>query len=256
MKSLFSILLIAIPVASHSVTFSEIKKSAPVQVPDSHRGLYVLPGGGIEAKVRIDDTTNGKWGNKPRAQYRLSPFYPDHCRHCIGQTWIYDFTITIPSDNYGLDKEPRWDNNPAWNIFELHSVPDGGWKSPIENTSRAVCLGLNVAGYQLEWIHGFDKEKISDTQQTPQTLLVQPIIADALDHWRVEYKVDPIFSQGLIKIWRNGTQVLDYHGLTCTNDDIGPYALFGVYVWKWSELPNEPGIRHVIFHDFSMYRKP
>jgi hypothetical protein len=63
-------------------------------------------------------------------------------------------------------------------------------------------------------------------------------------HVRLDYRRD---GQGLIELWRDGTQIVDYAGPNCYNDARGGYIKLGAYCWDWYDCPSKPA--RILYHD-------
>lgn len=143
-----------------------------------------------------------------------------------GQDFWYGFSYYLPSD---------WvaDPNTSWlNLAQWHTTPDDG------EIGSSPPIALRISNNS--WLLRRYESKVSCYTPIMNSSEVEyddiyngtNIFSDgSVGNW-----TDWVFnikfscgSDGYIKAWKNGVQVLDYTGVTAYNDSLGPYFKTGVY---------------------------
>jgi Polysaccharide lyase/K319L-like, PKD domain/Secretion system C-terminal sorting domain len=71
----------------------------------------------------------------------------------------------------------------------------------------------------------------------------------------VDYVIHEKFStgsDGLVQIWRNGAEVVNYSGPLGYDNSGYPYVKFGIYKWPWSSGPSEVSSRVAYYDDIKI----
>lgn len=135
----------------------------------------------------------------------------------------FDQTYSI---SYGLMIEPGAANTADWvNIGQLHGSPDAG-----DYSSMAPIFAVQLMGEQMRIVSRADPNAIS-TGRVEDQILYKDTTNIIRGHWydiKIEIKVDP-FGNGDIDVYRDGVQIVDYHGAVGYNDAAGPYWREGIY---------------------------
>lgn len=135
----------------------------------------------------------------------------------------FDQTYTV---NYKFMVEPGQPNTADWlvigQVHSTHDSYDSGVSPPLE---------INLVG---------DRMQINARWSTPvqtswSNVDTRTLYIDTHDiqrgHWydiKITMKFDP-FGNGMLGVWRNGVQLVNYKGLLGYNDETGPYWKHGIY---------------------------
>jgi hypothetical protein len=90
----------------------------------------------------------------------------------------------------------------------------------------------------------------------PQVLWSGPLEKGRWTNWsfqiRWSYGMD-----GIVKAWKDGIQIIDYHGPNAFNDMTGPYLKLGIYISDWADpaFPSQIRKRSIMFDDVAVARE-
>lgn len=76
----------------------------------------------------------------------------------------------------------------------------------------------------------------------PNGLDMGPVLYDQWVDWVVQY-IPKYDGTGRVKIWKNGTVVVDYSGPCHYNGSTIPYLKMGIYKWLWTGAVTTPTVR-------------
>jgi len=135
----------------------------------------------------------------------------------FGQTYSIDYSFMV---------EPGAANTSDWvNIGQLHGSADAG-----DYGSMAPIFAVQLMGEKLRIVSRSDPNAIS-TGRAEDQILYKDTADIVRGQWydiKIDIKVDP-FGNGDIDVYRDGVQIVDYHGAVGYNDAAGPYWREGVY---------------------------
>lgn len=146
----------------------------------------------------------------------------------------YGFSIFLPND-YQLDDQSeivaQWhDAAPAFLIrsppIALHLF-HGQWRIAMFWGAKKF-TDKATANKKLLDLGAFEKNKWTDF----------------VFHIKFSYNDD-----GVLEIWKDGVQVMNYKGPNCYNDDNGPYFKVGIYKYPWNGNKNLPSENKVLYFD-------
>jgi regulation of enolase protein 1 (concanavalin A-like superfamily) len=143
----------------------------------------------------------------------------------IGQEYWMGFSIYVP-DDFVVDLEGLTDI-----LMQVQATPDAGedYRSPIYD----IAINADSWSIMKRWDTRV-KTPPGNTFSGTQLLYRSPLgesIGDWTD-WVLQVKWS-WRSNGFIRVWRDGVQVVDDAGPNCSNDQVGPYTSLGVYKWPW-----------------------
>lgn len=149
------------------------------------------------------------------AKERSEAFSP--IRMAAGQSYDIGFDVMI---------EPGPRNSAAWmTIAQLQSTFDKG------EPGHSPPFALEMVGERMRVVIRTDPMRIS----VPNGFTFKKLYQDDADivrgRWyamRIRVTFDP-FGAGVLKVWRDGRMLVDYHGPIGFDDERGPYFKQGVY---------------------------
>ena len=104
-------------------------------------------------------------------------------------------------------------------------------KHPDKSTSPPLAFEVKNGRYRIVIRHSTQNYLTSPNYVT-QYFDLGPVLYDQWADWVVNY--NPQYtSDGFVKIWLNGKQVLDYKGPCFYNGSWFPYFKIGIYKWLW-----------------------
>lgn len=139
----------------------------------------------------------------------------------------YSFSLFIP-DSWVSDNAPEL-------VAQWHGVPDKSlgedWRSPP--------LGLGIE--ENRWIIyiRWDARRLTPNKNAPgeryQGYIKYDLGEVDLNTWtdwafRIKWSYA---DDGLLRIWKNGTEVISRSGSNAFNDEFAPYFKVGIYKWLW-----------------------
>ncbi|MGN6493955.1 MAG: polysaccharide lyase [Agriterribacter sp.] len=149
----------------------------------------------------------------------------------------YRFSIFLPID-YGIDSVEEI-------VAQWHEVPDFDlgetWRSP------PISLQINKD----KWVAGVSwasnpvntNNTLSGRKYATLGVIERGKWTDWIFHIRFSYKED-----GILQIWKDSAQVLDYSGPNYYNDRVGPYFKLGIYKWRWQDVKNKSVVTQRILY--------
>lgn len=161
------------------------------------------------------------------------PETQDEFNFTIGDEYWIGFSIYVQSD---LVSDPVGLSDV---VFQVHGSPDDGEDS--RNPMIALVVDTQDEGglvnYWRIWRLWDTREMTEGGVEYTEWYEMMLAMGDDVGRW-TDWVFHIIFDyanngDGLLEVWRNGTQVLDVSGGNCYNDVIGPYPTFGVYKWPW-----------------------
>ena len=157
----------------------------------------------------------------------------------IGKEYWYAFSIYLPSD---------FEENDRTEIFhQFHNFPDTQLGEEW-NLNPPFSLFVNKQDWIVA-IHG---------DSSPVTILSE---YEATEYWNLGpiqpgqwtdfvYNIKWSYGDdGIVKIWRDGHQIVNYKGANTYNDQIGPYMKFGIYEWYWRTGPTKVTNRTAVYDE-------
>lgn len=177
---------------------------------------YSLSGDTMRFEVRSGDY--GKYGSAGTERSEIASY----------KKLDYNQTYTI---SYKFMVEPGAKNTADWLVMgQLHQTEDAG------DLSGPQPFAVEMAGEKMRIVARYTTE--TTTTKTPNYL---PLYTDSSDlqrgHWydmKIQVKLDP-HGNGDLDVWRDGVQIVDYHGGFGYPDQVGPYWKEGVYRESASE---------------------
>ena len=162
----------------------------------------------------------------------------------IGEVFWSGISIYLPETHTKSD---------VWEVvFQMHDRPND-WNNvpPGRQGIFAVESTAGVGGKWRIWgLYNSTYNGGGDTQKTAFDVSAGEIKAgwnDFVFNWRWAHSPG---QGGFTKVWVNGTQLVDYTGPNCYNDDIGPYAKFGIYKgWRDRVSPTDTVQTRLVYHD-------
>lgn len=167
---------------------------------------------GYRFELRPGDEMEGdKPAPKERSEIAVSPSLE------LGKPYLIQF---------GLEIEPGQRNDAEWmTLLQLQSNFD------IGEQGHSPPFAIAMKGEKMEIGARYSYKKISD----PWDFTHVPLFRDGADIQRGHVYRMRILTEfnaggsGTIRVWRDGRQIVDYHGGLGFNDDRGPYLKLGVY---------------------------
>ncbi|MEM9151953.1 MAG: heparin lyase I family protein, partial [Cyanobacteria bacterium P01_F01_bin.3] len=147
-----------------------------------------------------------------------------------GTTYTYELSKFIPNS---------WKADSQFEILmQWHQRPDGGesWGNPP--------MVLDASGNQIRLRTTIEK----GSGKVKKTLWSAPLKKGS---W-IDYKFEINWSKnsnGYVKAWQNGKQVVNYKGQTANNDKSAPFLKYGIYKHNWGNKSIE---RVLYFKDFNL----
>ncbi|MET0529188.1 MAG: heparin lyase I family protein [Microvirga sp.] len=166
-------------------------------------------------RMRFEVRSGDHWQNDRSGVERSE--IASYKKLAIGQTYTISYKFMV---------EPGQPNTADWLVLgQLHSTEDS-YDSGVSPPS-----GINLIGERME-IH----VRWSTPAQTNwDNVKTRSLYTDTHDiqrgHWydiKMTVKFDP-FGNGILDVWRDGVQLVNYRGPLGYNDQIGPYWKHGVY---------------------------
>lgn len=198
----------------------------------------------VSGRIASDITRDGQYS--ARLQFKADdPLYNGKRRTEIfedgvesGSEYWYGFSHYLPED---------WVIDDSWTILaQWHGQPDPDSGEP----HRVPPLDLLIVGDEWSIKHRTDADAISLSKSPPTELAWTGEIQEDLGTW-----TDWVFhtkwsheDDGLLEVWKNGVQIVDYSGPIGFNDDFGPYFKAGVY----SDKGDIPFDRQVYFDEYRL----
>ncbi|MBM6596544.1 heparin lyase I family protein [Microvirga pudoricolor] len=139
------------------------------------------------------------------------------------KTLDYEQTYTI---SYKFMIEPGETNTSKWIVLgQLHATEDAG------DDGVSPPYGLDLIGERME-IHARWSDQADTNWDNVNTLVAYKDEQDIeRGHWydmKVTLRLDP-FGDGMLDVWRDGVQLVDYDGPLGYHDEVGPYWKHGAY---------------------------
>jgi Ca2+-binding RTX toxin-like protein len=135
----------------------------------------------------------------------------------IGKTYTVSYKFMV---------EPGQPNSADWLVLgQLHSTEDS-YDSGVSPPS-----GINLIGERMEIHVRWSTPARTDWSNVKTKSLYTDAQNIKRGHWydiKMTVKFDP-FGNGILDIWRDGDQLVNYRGPLGYNDKIGPYWKHGVY---------------------------
>lgn len=149
----------------------------------------------------------------------------------------YRFSIFLPEE-FGIDSVEeivaQWHEVPDFDLGETWRSPPialqinkDKWVASVMWASDAVNTNKTLSGKKSEQLGVIEKGKW----------------VDWIFHIRFSHKDD-----GVLQIWKDGNQVLDYTGPNYYNDRVGPYFKIGIYKWRWQDVHNKSVVTQRILY--------
>ena len=154
----------------------------------------------------------------------IFPFGVDHLE--FNRTYEIEFKMYL-DDAFVQDTTAE--------IFcQMHGEADGGESSRPPNMGFLLSGNGTTTDYIIR-VRG-DTNKTTTVITTDETYNIGSADGDigTWVQWKVQVYLSYQAAAGWIKIWKDGTLVVNASGLeTGYNDDVGPYWKFGIYKWPW-----------------------
>lgn len=154
----------------------------------------------------------------------------------IGGEYWYAFSSYIPR-NWVRDPEPEI-------IAQWHGRPD----KHLGEANRSPPLAIRIQGDSYIVDRRWDSTLITPRKRKKrysgeEYIAVGPISGDLgkwtdwVVHVKWSYRDE---AEGMLRIWKNGHQIVERVGPNCFNDEAGgPYFKIGVYKWRWKNPPKD-----------------
>lgn len=152
----------------------------------------------------------------------------------IGKEYWIGLSIYIPKD-FVVDRAGMSDI-----VLQLQALPDPGerYRTPI------FAVAINAGNWQI-WNH-WDTRSFTPSGEgagsfTGSKYWLFPL-GGSIGSW-TDWVINVKWSwksDGRLKIWKNGSVVVERSGPNCSNDQRGPYVQMGLYKWSWKEKHDPP----------------
>ena len=227
--------------------FSEYRRTDDVRGQESNLERWKSFGNGVVS----NPVRSGNYAVKFKLDYDPEKVYVKHQLNTedIGmfklsnEYWI-GFSVFFPS-NWEADV---LDNQEL--VLQFHGIPDLSLGEPY----RPPPLALDIRGDKLRWVSRWDPKPLS-IGSTPYPDGGREIVweeditkgkwIDFVMNIRWSYESD-----GFLKIWKDGTPVVDRVGPNAYNDKGGTNGpLFGIYKWLWQKEEPSRIFQRIVYHD-------
>ncbi|HEX5774991.1 MAG TPA: heparin lyase I family protein [Candidatus Paceibacterota bacterium] len=161
----------------------------------------------------------------------------------LGKEYWFGFSEYMPA---------TWVNDLAGNgetLWQFHGSATGPGKA-----SPPLALYVNTDNMRIS-VRGATTTVYADGTSPPEQRLVYMPLAPDKGRW-VDWVIKVVFnySGGVVKVWKDGTLVLNYKGSTIyrtssQTTETGPYPKFGVYKWAWGTNPTQVTNRTLYLDD-------
>lgn len=156
----------------------------------------------------------------------------------VGQTYWIGFSTFVESD---------FTDSRGGIAFQLHDSPDDLDRCPNGEISRNPMLVLYQSTSSFGWLSRWaadpcQSERVYDGDLEYDVGEINAgTWVDWVINWRPSYKED-----GILKIWKNGTLVVDQRGPNCFNDLNGSTLRFGIYEYDWGNNEPDEKSKHIV----------
>ncbi|NEX46606.1 heparin lyase I family protein [Pseudotabrizicola algicola] len=141
-----------------------------------------------------------------------------------GRAFVFDFDFMV---------EQGAANTADWLLLaQLHQTEDTNPDGSIRDAAASPPLALQLRGERLEIVGRTDPNPVTGVSppNIQMFLDTNPITRGKFYNIRFEMVFDDaVGGRGLLRVFLDGTQIVDYRGPLGYNDAVGPYAQFGVY---------------------------
>jgi hypothetical protein len=198
------------------------RRNGDVQLCCPHSAVFVnseRKPGSLALRFRLQtDDTDVKGSRRAELRLKAAPF---------GQDRWYFASLRVPPDWVG-SPEPT-------TVLQWHAVDD----KILGEISRSPPLRLLIQDREWAIVSRWDARPI-----TGLPLLRDPVLGEEKVLWKgpldIGLTTDWLFrvrwshvSDGIVAVWKNGTQIVCREGANTYNDLIGPYLKVGIYVPIW-----------------------
>lgn len=151
----------------------------------------------------------------------------------------FSFSIFLPG-NYEKD-------NPSDILAQWHETPD----TDLGESWRSAPIALKTQnGYwRASILWSADKVNTDKSIAGKQNFALGKQDKDQWTNWVFHIRFS-CYDDGLVEIWKNGEQVLNYPGPNYYNDKKGPFFKFGIYKPDWKNKASKSTVtKRVVFFD-------
>lgn len=155
-----------------------------------------------------------------------------------GSTWWYGFRTLLPAD-WERDREN-----------EILAQWKGERDADLGEASKSPALALRVRRDELYLTNRWDERPVTPDNRSPnETVWEGPLEAGRWTEWVVQVRWS-FREDGLLRVWKDGRQIVEKRGPNTYNDRRGMYFKIGVYKAPWSDPDRRSVVdRREVFHD-------
>lgn len=172
---------------------------------------YQVANGVSRFEVRAGDNLAGDGRTKERSEIASA------AKMQIGQTYEISFSVMV---------EPGAKNTADWmTLVQLQSTFDKG------EAGHSPAFALEMVGEKMRIVTRDSAAAISteaDIHYVRHHTDAADVVRGRWYDFKIQIKFDP-FGQGHLVVWRDGAQLVDFHGALGFNDLVGAYFKEGVY---------------------------
>jgi Ca2+-binding RTX toxin-like protein len=172
---------------------------------------YQVNDGVSRFEVRAGDSLAGDGAAKERSEIASA------AKLQTGKTYEISFSVMI---------EPGAKNTADWmTLVQLQSTFDKG------EAGHSPAFALEMVGDKMRIVTRDSSAAISteaDIRYVRHYTDAADVVRDQWYDFKLQIKFDP-FGQGHLVVWRNGVELVDFHGALGFNDLVGPYLKQGIY---------------------------
>jgi hypothetical protein len=172
---------------------------------------YQVNDGVSRFEVRAGDNLAGDGAAKERSEIASA------AKLQTGKTYEISFSVMI---------EPGAKNTADWmTLVQLQSTFDKG------ESGHSPAFALEMVGDKMRIVTRDSSAAISteaDIRYVRHYTDAADVVRGQWYDFKLQIKFDP-FGQGHLAVWRNGVELVDFHGALGFNDLVGPYLKQGVY---------------------------